>query len=153
MNPNCFEQAPRQATVELREARPDDTALLPAIFNAARAAAGCFSGPDVDLEGLKSLTEGERVYVAEIEGQVVGFASVWVPDSFVHHLYVLPQLHGQGVGSRLLAFCEERHRPLSLKCELANEAARRFYLNRGWSVRERGAGDEGLWERWYSPRG
>jgi len=138
--------------IRIREADYSDFNQLPEIFNSARSSAGCFSGKAVDIAGMRALTEGEVIYVAELRTQVSGFASIWTADSFIHHFYVLPRFHGQGVGSELLAFCEERHGPLSLKCEVLNIGAQQFYRNRGWTAEESGTGADGAWERLYSPR-
>lgn len=136
---------------EIREAHGNEFARLADIFNSARTSAGCFSGKPVDPDGMRALTEGEAVYVAERQHQIAGFVSVWEPDSFIHHLYVLPDFHGQGIGGELLDFCSDRYGPLSLKCEVLNIGARNFYLDRGWIARERGMGADGVWERLYSP--
>lgn len=139
--------------MRIRIANEDDFERLAEIYNSARVTAGCFSGDPVDTEGLKALTEGEVVYVAERHDQIVGFASVWSLDNFLHHLYVTPDLHGQGIGSELLIFCSDTHGPLSLKCEIRNFSAREFYRKRGWIASERGDGVDGAWERLFAPAG
>lgn len=138
--------------ISIREANIDDLGRLAEVYSSARSSAGCFSGKPVDLNGMSALTEGEVVYVAERESQIVGFSSVWVADNFIHHLYVLPDFHGQGIGSKLLEFCEVTHGPLSLKCEVLNVGAQRFYRKKGWIVRECGHGEDGEWQKLYSPR-
>ncbi|MBI3714517.1 MAG: GNAT family N-acetyltransferase [Betaproteobacteria bacterium] len=123
------------------------------IFNSSRATAGCFSGKAVDRKGFAALVEGEEILVAESVGQVVGFVSVWVADRFIHHLYVLPQMQNKRIGSALLQACEAKYgHPLSLKCDICNLQAQRFYKSKGWSPQEAGIGEDGLWERLYSPR-
>lgn len=148
MNPRVMYQG---EMMRIRKSRASDFEQLPEIFNLARSSAGCFSGEPVDPAGIRALTEGEEVYVAEIDNQIVGFASVWVADNFLHHLYVLPRMHGQGIGSGLLEYCGEWYGPLSLKCEVANQVAQRFYRKRGWTTGERGMGEDGVWERLYAP--
>lgn len=137
--------------IKIRELNGNEFGRLAEIFNSARTHAGCFSGEPVDLGGIKALTEGEVIYVAKLRNQIVGFASVWVPDSFIHHLYVHPDFHRQGIGSELLNFCGIGHGPLSVKCEISNLTAQHFYRNRGWVARGLGEGIDGVWERLYSP--
>ncbi|MEX2367497.1 MAG: GNAT family N-acetyltransferase [Pseudohongiellaceae bacterium] len=95
--------------IKIREMNGNELDQLSEIYNSARSSAGCFLENPVDIEEMRTLTEGEVIYVAELQAQVVGFASVWTADSFIHHLYVLPELHGRGIGSKLLELCEERH--------------------------------------------
>lgn len=137
--------------IEIREAEHTQLVHLAEIYSAARITAGCFSKPTADARQLKVLVEGEDIFVAELDGEVVGFVSVWAADNFIHHLYVLPSAQGKGVGSGLLEICTREYgHPLSLKCEVKNVQAQRFYRNKGWFSREDGEGDDGAWERLYS---
>ncbi|MBT0963959.1 GNAT family N-acetyltransferase [Denitromonas iodatirespirans] len=124
------------------------------LYNASRASAGCFDEAAVTLAEFLGGIEGEDVHVATLAGAVVGFVSVWVPERFIHHLYVSPAHQGCGVGSALLRACEARYgRPMSLKCVTRNLRARRFYQQRGWRCEGGGVGEDGPWEHWYSPPG
>lgn len=78
---------------------------------------------------------GQRVWVAEVEGQVVGYAAVDPP--WLEHLYVLPGWHGLGIGSALLARARELspHR-LTLWTFQRNDHARAFYEKRGFAAVE-----------------
>jgi len=97
------------------------------------------------------MVEGEEVHLAVLEETIAGFVSVWVPDRFIHHLYVSAQYQSQGVGSALLQACEAMYgRPLSLKCDVRNHRAQRFYRSKGWFPRETGMGEEGPWEQLHS---
>lgn len=97
------------------------------LFNASRASAGCFSGRTPDLAAFAAMLEGEEVHLAVSEETIAGFVSVWVPDRFIHHLYVSAQYQSHGVGSALLQACEAMYgRPLSLKCDVRNHRAQRF---------------------------
>lgn len=138
--------------MNVNEASPEGLEELLFIYNSSRQAAGCFRQPYVELDEFKESLAGEAVYVARIDARVVGFVSVWVADRFVHHLYVLPEFQGQGIGSRLLEWCRQKYgKSLSLKCEVANANAQRFYRNKGWFPKESGTGVDGEWERLYSP--
>ena len=71
-----------------------------------------------------------EVWVAEIDAQVVGFAAL--DGDLLAHMYVRPDVHGNGVGSALFKRARER-RPdgFSLWVFQRNARARRFYEQRG----------------------
>lgn len=127
-----------------------DPEQLRRIFNAARSHAGCFTRPCVKLAEFERLIEGEVLHVASHADQITGFAAVWQADQFIHHLYVDPGYQGMGIGTALLAHCEQAYgRPLSLKCPVRNAASMHFYRQRGWIARDAGEGEDGPWERLY----
>ena len=71
---------------------------------------------------------------------VLPTVSVWVAESFVHHLYIAPELRGRGLGGDLLAALEPwLAQPWRLKCVRANRHALAFYAAHGW--REVGSGE------------
>jgi ribosomal protein S18 acetylase RimI-like enzyme len=76
------------------------------------------------------LAEEAPVWVAEIEGRVVGFASA--DRARLTSLYVDPVAQGAGVGSELLAEAE-RAGASDLQVLAGNGHARAFYEARGWS--------------------
>lgn len=102
-------------------------------------------GPVADSATFTAATQGEAILVAERGGIVVGFAAVHTadaPDYFLHHLYVHPAHSAMGIGAQLLAAVVARFGPhLSLKTQLSNAGARRFYARAGW-VED--AGDSGV---------
>jgi GNAT superfamily N-acetyltransferase len=52
-------------------------------------------------------SRGEAVFVChDPEGRLVGLLSVYVPESFIHHVYVDPEFERQGVGTALLSSLE-----------------------------------------------
>lgn len=55
-------------------------------------------------------SQGIRFYQMVVDGRMAGFASIGpleTPEAWkLHKLYVLPELHGRGLGSRLLHYCE-----------------------------------------------
>jgi GNAT superfamily N-acetyltransferase len=74
-----------------------------------------------------------QVIVAEIEGEIAGFAAVVGGE--LDGLFVEPDLWGSGIGRAMVdaATHEARKRGLALKV-IANPRARRFYENCGFSV-------------------
>jgi L-threonylcarbamoyladenylate synthase len=84
-----------------------------------------------------------EVWVAELDGRVVGFAAL--REEHLDHLYVHPDYHGRGAGSALLREAL-RHRPNGVLAWVfqQNAPARRFYERHGFLlVRETdGSGNE-----------
>jgi len=74
-----------------------------------------------------------QVIVAELDGEVAGFAAVVGGE--LDGLFVEPDLWGQGIGRRLVdaATHEARKRGLALTL-IANPRARRFYEHCGFSL-------------------
>lgn len=91
-------------------------------------------------------TEGERIIVAEYGQKIVGFISVWEPESFVHHLYISAQFQRQGIGMALLNKIKANAQlPLKLKCLQNNKKAIKFYSKSGWIAKTEGISAEGLY--------
>ncbi|WP_211473085.1 GNAT family N-acetyltransferase [Collimonas humicola] len=86
-------------------------------------------------------SEGELVFVASSsDGEVVGFVSVYVEDSFIHHLYVRSDFQNKGIGRSLLSSLQHwLPVPWRLKCVRKNQRALSFYLRNDW--REVGVGE------------
>ena len=74
-----------------------------------------------------------QVIVAELKGEVAGFAAVVGGE--LDGLFVEPDLWGRGIGRALIdaATHEARHRGLALTV-IANPSARRFYESCGFSL-------------------
>lgn len=93
-------------------------------------------GAVADLAAFAAATQGEQIIVAECGGAVAGFAAVYTgaaPEHFLHHLYVHPAHSGRGIGTQLLAAVAAGFGPqLSLKTQMRNTGARRFYARAGW---------------------
>ncbi len=74
-----------------------------------------------------------EVWVAELDGRIVGFLSV--AGESLEHLYVLPGYFRQGIGDRLLAHAKIiSPRRLRLFTFQRNAPARAFYEARGFVV-------------------
>jgi GNAT superfamily N-acetyltransferase len=110
-------------------------------------------GPVAGSATFTAATQDEAILVAECDGSVTGFAAVYMgdaPDYFLHHLYVDPAHSGLGIGAQLLAAVVARLGPhLSLKTQLANTGARRFYARAGWveDAADSGVDRLGAWIR------
>jgi len=97
-----------------------------------------------DFQAFTAIVEGEEIFVVAIGCEVIAFISVFPPQSFVHHLYVLPSYQGQGIGKALIEHIRNIFdSPLSLKCESCNEPAIRFYEKMGWNLFDTGSESDG----------
>lgn len=98
-------------------------------------------------------TADETLFVAADErGAMIGFVSIYLPQSFVHHLYVEPSQSGRGIGTRLLARAlAVAGGSATLKCQTGNERALRFYRRLGWVEVTAGTGEFGPWVALRSP--
>jgi GNAT superfamily N-acetyltransferase len=95
--------------------------------------------PDFDRD-----TRGELILVAESAGVVRGFSSSWIPDRFIHHLYVSPAHLREGVGEFILqATLQAIGVPARLKCLSLNHRALSFYSSKGWRITGRGCAEDG----------
>ena len=87
---------------------------------------------------------GETIYLMTEGTQVVGMATVWEPDAFIHFLMVSPEYRRKGVGTRMAEELSKRYdQPLTLKCFTINERALQFYEKTGWQAVSEGTGDDG----------
>ncbi|WP_326848843.1 GNAT family N-acetyltransferase [Bacillus altitudinis] len=67
--------------------------------------------------------------------KILGFISLYVPDRFIHLLFVHPDGAGQGAGDLLLKHAVEvLGTPVTLKCVSENHKALSFYQKRGWKA-------------------
>lgn len=144
--------------IRLRRASPDDTPRLARLFLEVRQAT--FTWRDTSayrLDDFESETVAEDILIAENEeGTLLGFISVWVPDSFIHHLFVTTSAQGMGVGRRLLeGLIPWLPLPHRLKCAEPNTRARAFYQKLGWVEIGRGESSDGFYRllEWPSSSG
>jgi GNAT superfamily N-acetyltransferase len=89
-------------------------------------------------------TEDERILVATVDDAVLGFASIWEPDSFLHNLFVHSSAKRKGIGQALLKSCAKYfNKPPMLKCLIENSNAVKFYKVQGWTVLREEIGADG----------
>lgn len=105
----------------------------------------------IEPEGLKlsdfdESTKDELILVALIKNEIVGFVSIWVPDKFIHNLFVLQDFQGKGVGTALVNEAIKRvGLPLTLKCVKSNTKAFNYYKSHNWKIEKEEMGNEGLY--------
>lgn len=117
----------------IREMQRADALQLRLLFNNVRKECFSWERKQYHIMEFDQQTMDEVVYVCEKRGRIIGFISVYLPDKFVHHLYVDQVEKGRGVGRALLqTVIDLIDEPISLKCVCQNEAALRFYKQLGW---------------------
>src|SRR5713101_4092789 len=140
----------------VRELEQSDAAAVQRLYQrAVRGAAWLPAGVKADANFARA-SQGEAVFVCHgPEGRLVGLLSVYVPESFIHHVYVDPEFERQGIGTVLLSSLETwLPLPWRLKCVSVNASARAFYASHGWIEVGSGNGDQGpyvLLERRSAP--
>jgi ribosomal protein S18 acetylase RimI-like enzyme len=134
----------------IRPGRADDAEAVARVHVETWQAAYAHALP---REQLAALSVEDRVpylrrrppsFVAEVEGEVVGFVGVGASrdddaEGELFTIYVLPDHWGAGIGRALLEAGEEElqrqgHRQVVLWVLDDNPRARRFYENAGWSA-------------------
>jgi ribosomal protein S18 acetylase RimI-like enzyme len=120
----------------VRPAMTEDLPILEEIHRQAIERAEWLPNEARHAENFAAAIDGEKVSVCTSkDGALLGFVSIWVADSFIHHLYVRDGARHQGVGTDLLASLRLwLPLPWRLKCVVANTAAIRFYRARGFVV-------------------
>jgi ribosomal protein S18 acetylase RimI-like enzyme len=143
--------------------RPADGNDLLAILEVGHrtwpATYGPIAGEDYVAMGLSKWWTAEatipairagRVTVAELDGEVVGMATVGPRDQYLvlWKLYVLPEYQGRAIGSALMesvvARAKEDHAQLRLSYQAGNAAAEGFYRSKGFAEIGRESGGEGI---------
>lgn len=122
-----------------------DRSALESIYRECRAEATWLPSVVKEKSNFARDTEGEALLVAVgSDDEPKGFVSVWMPDAFIHHLYVRSGSRQEGIGRALLdALGARMPMPWRLKCLRANDAAFSFYLSLGWREVSSGVGEDG----------
>ena len=129
--------------MEIRPARPEDLPRLVEIWEGAvRATHGFLTEDDIQsirLQVEKMLPAAEGLTVSCLEGQPTGFMGLTPPrepggEAEIDMLFIHPQAQGRGLGTALIDFALNLHRPLRLSVNEQNPQARVFYENRGFVI-------------------
>jgi len=127
------------------EAKQSNYEELREIFFAVRRDTFHWIEPkELKLLDFDESTKDELILVAFIKNKVVGFVSIWVPDKFIHNLFVLQDFQGKGVGTALVNEAIKRvGLPLTLKCVKSNTKAFNYYTSHNWKIEKEEMGNEG----------
>jgi len=134
--------------INIRAANEQDYPALRAIFLESRRQSFHWANrEEMALADFDKQTVDEYIIVAEENNELIGFASLYLPENFIHHLFVHPDFFDRGAGGHLLqASFEKMGKPMRLKCVSANERAMKFYEHKGWKkVAEEGLPEEKYW--------
>lgn len=118
----------------IRTANENDVSQLEKLFLEIRKQTFTWDHPDkFKLEDYKKSTEGEIVFVAEENMEILGFISIWAQDNFIHNLFIRHNRQNEGIGKLLLnKAIEQFPPPLYLKVVTHNTKACHFYEKHGW---------------------
>ena len=124
----------------IREYRADDSSAVVAVWRAASDLAH----PFLSVEFQNAEAENVRhvyptfaeIWVKQVAGKVVGFIALI--GSEVGAIFVLPDLHGKGIGRELMDYAVGLRGAVTVEVFKANVIGRRFYDSYGFI--ERGEG-------------
>ena len=137
----AVKEGARLNRVVIGEIGPNETAQVKELFETVYV--NTFSG---HAPAFEETSAGEKIYAARLDGDIVGFASVWEPEKFIHYLFVSPTARRKKVGSTLVNRLVEIYGgPLTLKCLISNENGMAFYRATGWKERKNGISEDGAY--------
>ena len=118
----------------IRRATQDEADTVAGIFTAARAEQhfipSLHTAEDHRWFFREIAFPNQEVWVAEAEGEIIGFAAI--NENVLGHIYVHPRAQGRGIGRALLDKVKERRSDgFTLWTHQPNEGARRFYEREG----------------------
>ncbi|NJL21787.1 MAG: GNAT family N-acetyltransferase [Leptolyngbyaceae cyanobacterium SM1_3_5] len=141
----------------IRAAKPEDVAALTKLLRSLGLFAH-LSAESIEVSqqriahhfALCDADESHSVYVAEQEGEAIGYAAVhWLPslflaapEGYISELFVHESARGQGIGTRLLETVKaEAQRRNCSRLTLVNHRdresyQRKFYEKQGWRERQ-----------------
>jgi len=116
--------------VLVRPATPDDADAMRRVYLAAGREAWAHFLPAEQVGASGTAFSGDRGFVAEEDGEVVGFA--WLRESELDTLYTDPRVWGRGAGRALMDAALAGLPEATLWTAEQNTRARRVYERYGW---------------------
>lgn len=130
-------------SLKINEFKESDRTALQELFLKVRKETFVWKDQNkFDLIDFDKETHGEYILTAFFENKPIGFISVWMPNKFIHHLYIDQEFQKQGIAKSLLkAIINEIGFPLRLKCLQKNTKAIAFYKKIGFVEKEKGGAE------------
>lgn len=101
---------------------------------------------------VKEMLPSADLYVYENKGTIVAFAGL--QDEYLAGIFVEQNLRSHGIGKKLLDYCKEHRKTLSLCVYEKNQKAFQFYLREGFHIKSSGTDENTgeiehhmVWER------
>jgi predicted N-acetyltransferase YhbS len=138
---NADNSMEKSTLVPLRVAQPQDAERIVELINGAfrRGEGHIIHGNRIDLEGVQSLFPKGEFLVAENGRELIGcvYLEPRGERTYLGLLSVVPELHGQGIGSMLMREAEQRcvaagRRFIDLRTINLREDNLAFYKHRGF---------------------
>ncbi len=131
-------KAPRGEVIEhkLRGFAQGDTGRLMHIWLGANIRAHGFIGESYwheRYDSAREIIKAAATLVYDSNDGVLGFISV-INDRDIYGVYVLEAFQGGGIGTSLIAACQDKYACLSVNVYKENERAVKFFLNRGFTI-------------------
>jgi ribosomal protein S18 acetylase RimI-like enzyme len=128
-----------------RRGIPGDTESLFAVRTSVREnhqSREELAGLGVTPEAIQAMLQNPNFasWVAEADGQIVGFSMTYLSEGYVFALFIRPDFEGLGIGKKLMALTEEDARSAGISqlwLSTGNDTALRaygFYENLGWQT-------------------
>lgn len=130
--------------MKIRRAVVEDILQVARVFKSSREFALPYlprlHTADEDFEFfLRVVFPNQQIFVCETDGGILGFIAY--DNDWVHHLYVLPDSIGEGIGERLLAQAFSGSKQLQLWAFQRNERAIAFYEKHGFRIVQKTNGE------------
>ncbi|WP_425272794.1 GNAT family N-acetyltransferase [Rahnella variigena] len=139
--------------LKIRPYEEADRPFLRTLYLASRKHTWTWLEDDFQLEDFDRAVIGEKILVAERDGHLLGFASIFTQEDFLHNLFVDPKYQGTGAGSALLEAAQETFtRQGSLKCLVKSKKSVDFYLSKGWNIMATGESPKGEYYLFHSSK-
>jgi GNAT superfamily N-acetyltransferase len=126
------------AGLEVRRARPEEVEACADLYLRVLRTTFTWQPPERHRrEDFLRAAQDEEIYVAVVDGRILGVAALYRPRNFIHSLYA--DSRGRGIGKALLDHVAAvADGPLSLKVQAPNLRAQAFYAREGFTCVERG---------------